>query len=680
MLTLEKSSTFALMEKRYINYLLTLLFLVSFPIGTIASIVEFQKDSVLLEEVVVAPKTTGTMNFKTTAIQTQKITNFELSRAACCNLAESFETNPSVDVSYSDAVTGAKQIRLLGLDGEYVQLLTENFPNFRGLATPYGLDYIPGPWMESIYVSKGTSSVKNGYEAITGQINVEYKKPPLSDILTANLFIADNLRMEANADASFLLNDALSTGLFFHYSTEEREMDSNDDNFLDIPLKRHFNVMNRWYYRTEKFISQTGIHYLYDKRTGGQVDDALPAESSVSLYRNHLEVNRVSFFTKNGYIINPEKNESLALIFTGSFQKQESDYGPKIYNADESNLYANLIYEKELAREHKLSSGVSLNYDNIKETRYANSVQLPHETTSGAYLEYTYNKDYKLIILAGLRADYSSLYDFFITPRLHVKYNFTDWMHLRGTVGKGYRSPHILAENNYYFASSRAFRINDNIGQEEAWNYGLNLGFAIPVNKKELSLNGEWYYTDFKNQVVIDLDSNPHEVSFYNLDGKSYSSVFQVEASYPFFRGFTMTAAYRWMDVKTEYNGVLRKKPLISDYKALVTASYQTPLRKWQFDFTSQFNGGGRMPVPDADNPLWDDTFSSYTSMSAQVSKFFRNWSVYAGVENLLDYTQEDRIIAYDNPWGPDFDATMIWGPVHGRKFYLGFRYTIPRL
>jgi outer membrane receptor for ferrienterochelin and colicin len=653
------------------------------------------KETAELQEVVVNPQNKGLLSMRTTVLQTQKITYDELVRAACCNLAESFETNPSVDVAYSDAVTGAKQIKLLGLSGTYVQMLTENFPNFRGLSAPYGLDYVPGPWMESILVSKGTSSVKNGYEAITGQINVEYKKPPVSDIVSANLFASDKGRYEMNADASVLLNKELSTGLFIHYSNEQKEFDMNDDGFLDSPLKHQFNVMNRWYYRNPKFISQAGVKLINESRTGGQKSDALPVTSSVPLYRTTLTVNRGEFFTKNGLILDPKKNESIALIFSGSYHDQESSFGTRPYDATQTNLYLNLMYEADLSNPmHRISTGLSLNYDRFDETYnlfYADPDvdYLYHpeainekrkETVGGAYVEYTFNKNDKLILLAGLRGDYSSLYDFFITPRLHVKYNFTDRIHLRASAGKGFRTAHVLPENSFYLAGSRSFNIANDLNQEEVWNYGMNLGFYIPIAGKELVLNGEWYYTDFRKQVVVDIDSDPHAVSFYNLDGKSYSSNFQVEATYPFFRGFTLTAAYRMTDAKTTYNGILRKKPLTSDYKGLITASYQTPLRKWQFDATSQFNGGGRMPDADKTNPLWKDSFDSFVILNAQISKFFRTWSVYAGAENILDFVQEHPVISPESPRSKSFDATMIWGPVHGRKFYIGMRWNLPRI
>ncbi len=639
---------------------------------------------VALQEVVISERKMGTIASRTSVLQTQKITYDEICRAACCNLAESFETNPSVDVSYSDAATGARQIKLLGLAGTYVQMLTENYPNFRGAASLYGLDYVPGAWMESIQVSKGTSSVKNGYEALAGQINVEFKKPPTADIFSVNLFGSDAGRYEGNADASWHINDKVSTGLLVHYSNDKMQHDGNDDGFLDNPLKEQVNVMNRWYHKLDKYVAQYGARYLHESRTGGQ---DTKHHNFVDPYRVHLNTNRAELFTKQAYIIDKEKVESVAMILSGSYHEQKSMYDRTPYNVYQKNVYASLLYEKEFSPAHALSTGLSMNYDGFDENLRQDGVENLYDRTEivpGAYVQYTYNWSDKLTVLAGIRADYSSLYDFFVTPRLHVKYNPFNWFHIRASVGKGFRTANILAENNYLLASSRKMRIADNLDQEEAWNTGLNLSFYIPLFGKELTVNGEWYYTDFLKQVVVDMDSDPHAVSFYNLDGKSYSNSFQIEATYPFFRGFTLTAAYRYTDAKTDYkdaNGVVSrlKKPLASDYKGLVTASYQTPLKKWQFDLTGQFNGGGRMPVPDKANPLWDTNFKAYTVVNAQITKYFRRWSIYVGAENLFDFKQSHPIIDPENPRGDNFDGSMVWGPVHGRKIYAGLRFNISR-
>lgn len=633
-----------------------------------------------LSEVVIEKTPPGRVTSRINVLQTETVTRKELHRAACCNLSESFETNPSVDISFSDAVTGAKQIQLLGLSGTYVQTLTENFPNFRGPASIYGLDYIPGPWMESIQISKGAASVKNGYESVTGQMNVEYKKPQTADPLSVNVFASDAGRYEGNADAAFVINDKLSSGLFLHYSNETATHDDNNDTFLDSPKKHQFNVMNRWNYMSGKYASQYGIRFLQDYRTSGQTMHTLNSSSlNADPYTISVNANRGEFFTKNSYILDEEKNGNIALIFTGAYQDQKSKYTDQRYNVYNSNLYASLMYETEFSPMHHLSTGLSMNWDRYNQTidlAQTISPQPSEETTTGGYVQYTFNKDNKFVALAGLRLDYSTLHHAFITPRLHLKYMPAEWVNFRASAGKGYRTVFVLPENSFFLASNRHIDIATDLKQEAAWNYGTSVSFNIPVGGQDLTLSGEWYRTDFDNQVVTDVE-DAHTVKFYNLDGKSYANSIQVEASYPFFTGFNLLAAYRWIDAKTEYGGKLMKKPLTSDYKALVTATYETRLKKWQFDLTSQFNGGGRMPTPNATNPLWKETFDPYTVLNAQVTRNFKNWSVYVGAENLGDFTQDNPIIASNDPFGNDFDATMVWGPTMGRKFYVGFRYTI---
>ncbi|MDR1091155.1 MAG: TonB-dependent receptor [Prevotella sp.] len=638
-------------------------------------------ENVELGEVVIERTPPGTIKSRRDILQTEKITTKELLRAACCNLSESFETNPSVDVSFSDAVTGAKQIQLLGLSGTYVQMLTENYPNFRGPASVYGMDYIPGPWMESIQISKGAASVKNGYESLTGQMNVEYKKPNSADPLSLNVFASDAGRYEGNADAAFILNDKLNTGLFLHYSNESSSHDDNNDSFLDMPKKHQFNIMNRWGYMSGRYASQFGFRFLQDYRTSGQTMHTLnDASLNEHPYEISVNANRGEFYTKNAYILDEERNGNVALIFTGSYHDQKSKYAADIFNVYGSNLYASLMYETSLGKQHQLSTGLSMNWDQYKQSvRLSRPVTaLPvHETTTGGYAQYTFNKDDKFIALAGLRVDYSTLHKAFVTPRLHLKYMPFEWLNMRASAGKGYRTVFVMPENSFYLASNRKIEIAADLKQESAWNYGASVSFHIPVKGEELTVTGEWYRTDFDNQVVTDVDSDPHAVKFYNLKGKSYANSFQVEATYPLFRGFTILGAYRWTNAKTDYNGKLMKKPLVGDYKALVTASYETKMKKWVFDLTSQFNGGGRMPTPDAANPLWKDTFGPFTILNAQITKNFRNWSIYAGAENITGYTQKNPVISSENPFGDNFDATMVWGPTQGRKFYVGLRYAI---
>ncbi|WP_368224560.1 TonB-dependent receptor plug domain-containing protein, partial [Bacteroides caccae] len=593
-----------------------------------------------------------------------------------------------VDVSYSDAATGAKQIKLLGLSGTYVQMLTENIPNYRGAAAPYGLGYVPGPWMQSIQVSKGISSVKNGYEAITGQINVEFKKPqlPEADWVSANLFASTTNRYEANADATLKLSKRWSTSLLAHYENETKAHDGNDDGFVDIPQVEQYNVWNRWAYMGDHYVFQAGFKALSETRSSGQSTHG--DMYSGELYKVGIDTERYELFTKNAYIFDKEKNTNLALILSTSWHNQDAMYGRKLYNVDQTNTYASLMFETEFNPQNSFSAGLSFNYDAYDQHyRLNNNADTPlkasdKEAVPGAYVQYTLNLNDQWMLMAGLRGDYSSKHGFFVTPRAHLKYNPNDYVHFRLSAGKGYRTNHVLAENNYLLSSSRKVEIAKNLDMEEAWNLGASVSTYIPVFGKTLNVNAEYYYTDFRKQVVVDMDSNPHEVAFYNLDGRSYSHVFQVEASYPFFKGFTLTGAYRLTDAQTTYKGQRMEKPLTGKYKGLLTASYQTPLGIWQFDATLQLNGGGRMPAPYelADGQLsWSRRYGSFEQLSMQVTRYFRRWSIYVGGENLTNFKQKNPIIDAANPWGDNFDSTMIWGPVHGAKAYVGIRFNLAR-
>ena len=649
------------------------------------------KEMAELGEATVTAVRSGTYKSFNSIENVDMIPTTELCRAACCNLGESFVTNPSVDVSYSDAATGAKQIRLLGLSGTYVQMLTENIPNFRIAAAPYGLGYVPGPWMQSIQVSKGISSVKNGYEALTGQINVEFKKPqqPDPDWVAVNLFGDNGGRIEGNADATFQVGKRWGTTLLGHYEKETKAHDSNNDGFIDIPQVEQYNFINRWTYSGDKYVFQGGIKALKENRHSGQMSHATSQGTQSAPYLIDIATDRYEAFTKNAYIFNKEHNTNLALILNGSWHKQYAVYGYRTYDLKQSSAYASLLFETEFSKSHSLSTGLSFNYDGLSR-RYRlehNALVQPikgkdEEKVAGAYAQYTFNLNDVFLAMAGIRTDYSDIFGTFVTPRAHIKFSPTPLMSFRLSAGKGYRTAHIMDENNYLFSGSRKIIITDSPLREEAWNYGAAASLKFPIAGKMLNINLEYYYTDFSKQAVADMDSDPHAIMFYALEGRSYSQVAQAEISYPFFKGFTMTAAYRYTDARTTYGGQLRERPLTNRYKALLTASYKTPLELWQFDATLQLNGGGRMPTPytTSDNVLsWSERYRGYLQLSAQITRYFRNWSIYAGGENLTNFKQKNPIIDAANPWGNNFDPTMIWGPTHGTKIYVGLRFNLPR-
>ena len=650
-----------------------------------------EQDATMLDEFTVTQRAVGLVTLRDATIQTQRITRAELCRAACCNLSESFETNASVDVSFSDATTGARQIRLLGLDGFYIQMLTENIPNFRGVAQPFGMDYIPGSWIESISISKGTSSVRNGFEALAGQINVEYKKPQTMDRLFVNLYAAEKGRLEANVVSGIVLNEHLSTGLFFHYSQQQTEHDKNDDGFLDDPTSRQLSLLNRWHYRSGRYASQYLVRFTNELRESGQVSSRFDDPFRIS-----FNTNRGEFFTKQSFMIDDgDLPESVALIAATSVHDQRSMFDKTEYDIRQRNIYLSAMYDNNFLPHHSFLTGLSMNHDGFDETlsRGGTNINLPfsrNETVFGGFAEYTFNHHDELVLMGGIRGDYSDLHGFFVTPRMHIRYAPKEWINLRASAGKGFRTAHVLAENNFLLASSRQINIANNLAQEQAWNTGFNVTFHIPIRHRELTITGEYYHTRFVNQVVVDRDSDPNAVFFYNLsdyNGRSFTNVAQIEASYSFFNGFTLMAAYRFNRAMTEFRHPVTRvetgllpKPLQSHSVGIATASYMTPRGRWQFDLTGQFNGGGRMPTPCPDNPLWEKDFPPFNVFLGQITKNFTNLSIYAGVENIFDFRQPDPIIDATNPRGDNFDATMIWGPVMGRNIYVGLRWNIPRV
>ena len=631
-----------------------------------------------LSDVVVTA--TNGIKSKFRADNTEIIGKGQLIRAACCNLGESFTTNPSVDVSYSDAATGARQIKLLGLSGTYVQMLTENIPNLRGAALPYSLEYVPGPWMQSIQVSKGASSVKNGYESTTGQINIEFLKPQGVDGVRANVYQDSELKTEVNLDGSIHLNDRLSTATLLHFENRQMDHDGNSDGFMDMPKLRQYNLMHRWAYVSPVWISQLMLRGLRDERDGGQSRKHANPVSSEPLYSTSVKTNRYEMQWKNGFTINADHNTSVALMLHGSWHDADHIFGMTQYDVTQKNGYAQLMFETDFNDNHNLSVGASFNHDYYDErfnplgaSPNAES-KVTKETTPGIYAQYTYKLGEKLTVMPGVRWDHSSHYGNFVTPRLHIKYSPSSVITFRTSVGKGYRSPHALAENVTLLASGRDIIIDSDIKQEEAWNAGASIGMNIPISGKNLELNAEYYYTDFKHQMIMNFDGakGEHTLSIENLDGKSYSHTLQVDATYPLLSGMSATAAFRLNDVKCTYDGVLRKKPLTSRYKGLLTLSYKTPLELWQFDVTGQLNGGGE---------LYDQSrYPAYFQLQAQITRDFRNFSLYLGGENLTNYKIDNPILNSHHPWSAGFDATQVWGPITGAMAYIGVRFKLEKL
>lgn len=617
------------------------------------------------------------------------ITKKELLKAACCNLSESFETNPSVDVSYNDAVTGSKQIQLLGLAGNYTQLTVENLPGPRGIATPLGLNSIAGPWVESIQLIKGSGSVVNGFESIAGQINVELKKPRETDKLYLNGYVNSMGKTDVNLNLAHKLNDKWSTGILLHDDFLYNKVDQNNDGFRDLPTGNQFSAVHRWQYLGEHgLMSQFGVKLMLDDKVGGEVAYN-PSADKITTTHYGLGINskRYEVFGKIGYVFPDKMYKSIGFEASVFNHQQDAYFGLTTYDAKQNNIYGNLIYATQIKSEaHNIKTGLSFLYDHYNEQLNAANYKRT-EVVPGAFAEYTFKYKNKLDVVTGLRVDHNNLFGWFATPRLNIRYEPINGTTIRLSTGRGQRTANIFAENMGYLVSSRnVFVLNsgDNsnaygLQPEVAWNKGISVDQKLRLFSHDANFAVDFYRNDFINQVVIDVES-PMQLMFYNFKGQSYSNSLQAEFNFTPLNKFDVRLAYRYFDVKTDYINGLLDKPLTAKHRAFTNLAYD--LNGWKLDYT--FNLVGQKRIPASMNSSMEVIKSSYspvyTTMNAQVSKTLDKkgaWDFYIGGENLTNYMQQNAIIAADMPFSNRFDASMIWGPINGRQFYGGFRFKI---
>ena len=629
------------------------------------------------------------------------VSSDELLKAACCNLSESFETNPSIDVNFADAVTGTRQIKMLGLTSPYILITKENIPSIRGASQAFGLSFIPGTWVESIQITKGAGSVVNGYESIAGQINTELVKPTTDDKLFVNLYAASNSRLELNTHLNTKVSDKWDTGIYLHGSTLNTKHDVNNDGFLDMPLYSQVNLMNRWQYTNPEkgLVSFINLKYLNDEKQSGQIDfnpdvDRLttnnPVLSGDEVWGSEIDTERYEVSAKLGYVNAELPWQSVGVQAAYSGHQQDSYFGLKQYNIEHNSLYANAIYNTIISdSRHKIKTGISYTYDRYNEL--VNSTNFSRiENSIGGFLEYNYFNLDKLNVTAGLRIDRHNLLGTFLTPRLHMRYTTWEKGVFRASVGRGKRSANIFAENQKLFATSRNINILNTNGRiygldpEIAWNYGVSFlqGFRVLGRKGEVT--ADFYRTSFKNQVVVDYE-NAQEVNFYNLEGDSYANSFQIELHYEPLDRFNMRLAYKNYDVKTQFNSGKLERPLTPKHRFFANASYETSLEEgetgqWKFDATYNWLGAQRFSSTQ-NNPVQyqlPEFSPTVGTFNAQITKVFSpKFEVYLGGENIFNIRQNNPIVSADNPFGSSFDTTFVYGPIFGANYFTGLRFKI---
>ena len=653
-----------------------------------------------LEEVVVTQKRANTMKSQWQVANLHTMSSGELLKAACCNLSESFSTNPSIDVNFSDAVTGNKQIKMLGLTSPYILMAEENIPAMRGASQAYGLSFVPGTWIESIQITKGAGSVINGYESISGQINYEIEKPINARPFFLNLYTSEDSRYELNAHTKVKLSDKWATSLLAHGNVRQRKSDHNHDGFIDNPIGNQINLLNRWQYsNAEKgWVSFVNLNYMKDERQAGQIDyNPLTDKGTTNAWGSEVNSERFTLSNKTGYVFPDTPYKSIGLQNSFQSHRQDSYFGLNSYDIHQKSWYGNLIYNSIIGNtQHKFATGLSGTYDDYNELLTTSALAGDFsriDRSVGAFFEYTYDNSSNFSFVAGIRADSHNNLGNFITPRFHLRYNPWKQATFRLSAGRGKRAANVIAENQQLLASSRQLHIIGGDGgklyglnPEIAWNYGASFLQAFKIWGKNAELSVDFYRTHFDNQVVVDLDHSPQQALFYNLDGKSFANSLQAEVSITPVKGLDFKAAYKYYDVQTQFTKGQLEKTLTPKHRWFANVAYETPdthenkHSQWKFDVTFNWLGEQRLPTT-ATNPLayrLSDYAPSFATLNTQITRVFsKTFEVYVGGENITNYKQANGILAADAPFGAYFDSTMQYAPAFGQMYYAGLRFKL---
>ena len=627
----------------------------------------------LLPEVLVEIRreTHGISRLKT--LHVEEINSGELRKAACCNLSESFETNASVDVNITDAVSGAKKIQMMGLDGVYTQIQLENIPYLRGLESSFGLNSLPGTWIESIQITKGTGNVVNGYESMAGLVNLELKKPAEMEKFFANGYLNAFGRAEVNVNAGQILSKRWSTGSFAHASGMFGDMDNNNDGFRDVPKGTNFAILNRWAYQGKKMEAQFGVNGYLDQKNGGQTGFSRSVQDGK--YGVQLDSKHLDLFAKTGFFLRKPYN-SIGVVYNLKYQTIDAKFGNRNFEGVEKRGYVNAIFDGIIGTtDHKIKLGTSAVFIDMQQ-KQDSMTDNRIEIVPGIFGEYTYS-GMRLTSVLGSRLDYHNLFGLQFSPRLHAKYILTEKTDLRFTAGKGWRVPNFMVDNISLLASSKTWLRPVELLPEISWNFGGSIVQEFKLFKQKANLTLDYYHTLFQNQLIVDRDQDPQAIQFKNLDGKSYSNSFQTELSFSIVKNLNMRVAYKFLDVKSEYAGKMQQQVMIPRQRGFFNIAYITRNKRWEYDATLSVFGESRLPgISPTDAAEYSKV---YPMVNAQITHVIKKWDLYIGGENLTNFKQKNAVIDAENPFGNKFDATRIWGPVMGINIYAGVRYAIAR-
>ncbi len=641
------------------------------------------------EEVVIRAKRENSSILRLDPRNVEQLNSGELRKAACCSLSESFETNATVDVSLADGVSGSKRIQMMGLDGRYTQLQFENIPFMHNLDQPFGLASIPGTWIQSIQITKGSGTVTNGYESMAGLINLEYWKPDNIERLFVNGFGSIQGRGELNVHGGTSVGKRGGMSWFVHGASVLAENDRNKDGFRDMPIGENFAAMNRWHYHGDQFEGQIGVRASYSDKQGGQIGyDRYTNQSKQNLYGVGIRSLNVEAFGKTGFMFQNDMMSSLGVIYYAKYNELNTAFGHRYLDGKERRGYINGLYETMLGNSnHKLKSGLSLVYDDVNQVMVD---RLPMDTSMrtlnrteivpGVFSEYTFT-GHRSIVVLGARADYHNIYGWEFTPRANYKLNITEDMSVRLTAGRGFRVTNYMTDNLSLMATNLPWKVEQNIQPEISWNFGGSWLWNFKLFNHKATWGIDYYHTLFTDQLIVDRDESSDYIHIKNLDGRSFSNAVQTDFKFEPFDRFAVKMAYKFLDVRSTMGGALETVMMVPQHRGFVNFAYETRNRRWSYDLTFSVFGKQRLAkLQRPDGTFTEDNWSEpYPMLSGQITYRFKKFEIYVGGENLTDYRLDNPIIGVENPFGERFDATRIYAPIYGINVYAGFRISLDK-
>jgi outer membrane cobalamin receptor len=637
----------------------------------------------LLPEILIEYRKNGHSISRLKTLHVEELTAIELRKAACCNLSESFETNASVDVNITDAVSGAKKIQMMGLDGVYTQIQMENIPYLRGLESAFGLSSLSGTWIESIQITKGTGNVVNGYESMAGLVNLELKKPDEMEKIYLNVYQNIFGRSEFNFNKGIILNPKWSTGFLGHVSSTYGNIDRNKDAFRDLPTGDNTAFMNRWAYKGKKMEAQFGINFYRDRKVGGQTSFFRNEENQVDTINYGVLINskHIDIYGKTGFF-GKRPMQSLGIVYNIKHQEIDGFFGLKTFSGLEKRGYINVIYDDIIGTsDHTIKIGTSFVAIDISQQADTLS-QKRMELVPGIFAEYTYTGR-RLTGVFGSRYDYHSIFGGQFSPRVHLKYLLSEMTDLRFTAGKGWRVPNFIIDNVSLLASSKQWIAPSETKPEISWNIGGSLVHEMKIFERKATISLDFYHTRFENQLIIDRDETVNTVVFSNLKNSSFSNSFQTEFSFSPIKNLDIRLAYKFLDVESKYGNEMRQQVMIPKHRGFLNLAYRSRNKRWEYDFTCSMFSPSRLPIQrdmTNDTLLISDMKSRmYPMINAQITHIYKKFDFYIGGENLTNSIQKNPIIDAANPFGSKFDATNIFMPITGINIYVGIRYAIAK-